>query len=54
MGLLKYLASKKDLENLLKEYPDKIEYFARADTFIGDSDAIEFITKKIEEYHKTK
>lgn len=54
MGLLKYLANKKDLETLLKEYPDKIEYFAKADSFIGDSDAIEFITKKIEEYHNKK
>ena len=52
MAALKYLASKKDLKNLLAEYPDKIKYFANTDTFIGDSDAIEYITKKIQEYNK--
>ncbi len=54
MGAYTYLAKLKDLQRLLDEHPEKIEYFTKYGAFIGDTDAVDYITKKIEEFHKKK
>jgi len=54
MGAYAYLTNLTDLKNLLKKYPDKIKYFAKYDTFIGESDSIDYIEKEIKKFHKKK
>ena len=48
-----YLANKHDLQNLLEQYPEKTKYFAKYSAFIGDSDAIDYITEQIKLHNES-
>ena len=48
-----YLANKKDLKNLLEQYPEKITYYSKYGAFVGDSDAVEYITEQLKIYNKS-
>lgn len=47
--ILKYLDSKSNIEKELNKYPNKLSHYAKYDTFIGDTDAIEYILKLLNE-----
>lgn len=47
--ILKYLDSKSNIEKELKKNPYKLSHYAKYDTFIGDSDAIKYIFKLLNE-----
>ena len=51
--ILKYLATKEELQKELKNSPENIKYYAKYDTFIGDSDAVKFLESKLQEYLQT-
>lgn len=46
-----YLANKKDLQNLLEQYPEKIKYYIKYGAFVGDSDAVDYINEQIKSYN---
>ena len=46
-----YLANKKDLKNLLEQYPEKIKYYIKYDAFIGDIDAVDYINEQLKRYN---
>lgn len=48
--ITKYLAKYEDLKNELENYPENIKYYIKYDGFVGDSDSMEYIFAKIEEY----
>lgn len=40
------------LREHLDDSPNRIVYYAKYDTFMGDMESIEYITKKIAQYYK--
>ena len=41
------------LKSIIKESPDKIQYYKKHGAFIGSTESIGYLTKKIDEYTKT-
>ena len=48
--ITKYLPNIKDLKEEFESYPDNIKYYVKYEGFVGSSESIEYIEKKIEEY----
>lgn len=51
--IVKYISTKPQLELELSQRPDNIKYYAKYDTFVGDSDAMKYLDSKIQEYFQT-
>jgi len=51
--ILKYISTKEELQKELQSSPENIKYYAKYDTFIGDSDSVEFLESKLQEYLQT-
>jgi hypothetical protein len=50
--ILKYISTKEELQKELHGSPENIIYYAKYDTFIGDSNAVKFLESKIQQYLK--
>jgi hypothetical protein len=50
--ILKHLTNKHQIELELSQHPENIKYYAKYDTFIGDSNAVKFLESKIQQYLK--
>lgn len=48
--ILKHLNTKAELIRELNSQPQNIKYYAKYDTFIGETDAIQYLDSKIQEY----
>jgi hypothetical protein len=49
--ILKYIVTKEELQKELQSFPENIKYYAKYDTFIGDSNAVKYIESKLHEYY---
>jgi hypothetical protein len=49
--ILRHLNTKDELKRELERNPENIKHYAKYDTFIGDSNAVEYIESKLHEYY---
>ena len=42
------------LKEIIKTNPTHIKYYSKYSSFIGSTESINYLTKKINDYHKTK
>lgn len=52
--IVKYLPKFNLLKKELEETPTNIVYYAKYEGYVGDSDSIDYLDKKLKEYYESK